>query len=116
MVLAVPPLAPSALTATVLGSGSSQSVVLTWADNSLNETGFSIERATGAGPWTPLAAVGQNIKTFTDTTVAAATTYHYRVTANNVVGYTRAYVAPAVGYPHPSADSAPSGSVTAATH
>jgi hypothetical protein len=44
---------------------------------------------------------------FTDTTVAKKTTYFYRVIANNMVGYTQAYPAPAAGYPHFSVDSAP---------
>jgi hypothetical protein len=42
---------------------------------------------------------------FTDTTMARRTTYYYQVVANNVVGYTQTYTAPAVGYPTLSADS-----------
>ncbi len=115
MILAVPPLAPSGLTATLGGPIANPHVVLNWADNSHNETGFSIERATGAGPWTPLTTVGVNVTTFTDTTVVRRTTYHYRVIANNVVGYTRQYAAPAAGYPSTSADSAPSGTASVTT-
>lgn len=108
MVLAVPPKVPGAPVATLAGSGNTQSVVLTWADNSLNETGFTIQRATN-GTWTTVGTVGPNVTTFTDTTIARRTAYRYRVIANNLVGYTKTYAAPAVGYPHTSADSVPSG-------
>ena len=43
--------------------------------------------------------------TYTDSTVAKGSTYYYRVVANNLVGYTKAYAAPAAGYPYVSADS-----------
>ena len=118
MILAVAPAAPSNLAATVGKRG----VTLTWTDNSLNETGFTVQRATAAtGPWTtvtanvPAAAGMGTTVTYTDTTVAKKTTYYYRVIANNVVGYTATYAAPAVGYPHMSADSAPSGTSNSVT-
>ena len=44
---------------------------------------------------------------YTDTTIARRTTYYYQVVANNVVGYTQTYAAPAIGYPSISADSVP---------
>ena len=51
---AVPPIAPTGLTAT-LGAGG---VGLSWADNSKNETGFVVRRALAAGgPWTDVATV-----------------------------------------------------------
>jgi hypothetical protein len=40
-------------------------------------------------------------------TLTRFTTYYYQVVANNVVGYTQTYAAPAVGYPSLSADSSP---------
>jgi hypothetical protein len=115
MILAVAPKAPSALIATVTGSGNGQRVVLTWADNSLNETGFTIQRSTNGGAWTYVGTVGQNVTTFTDATVARRTMYAYRVIANNMVGYTQTYAAPAAGYPHQSADSAPSAQSNSVT-
>jgi len=52
-------------------------------------------------------AGGVATATFTDTGLNSKTTYYYRVVSSNVVGYTQTYAAPAIGYPHPSADSAP---------
>ncbi len=120
MVLAVPPRVPSSLAGAAAGALGSQHVVLTWTDHSLNETGFTVQRATSVGgPWTTLGealpGVGAGTTvSFTDPSAPPAT-YFYRVIANNLVGYTRSYVAPAGGYPSLSADSAPvaaSSSVT----
>ena len=72
-------------------------------------TGFTIQRGTSAsGPWVTLGTVptnGANAVTFAET--IAVGTYYYQVTANNLVGYTAVYAAPAVGYPSVSADSLP---------
>jgi FtsP/CotA-like multicopper oxidase with cupredoxin domain len=112
--LAIPPDPPINVTATRFGSGNNQRVVVTWVDQSLNETGFKIQRATNLnGPWLSLspaapAAPGTGMTlTYTDNTVARRTTYFYRVVADNVVGYTQTYAAPAVGYPTLAADSVP---------
>jgi hypothetical protein len=114
IILAVPPVATSTPTAVRTGTAATQHIVVSWKDNSLNETDFTVERATAArGPWTVVAEVpgvtgsGSTV-TWTDTTVARRTTYYYRVTANNVVGYMQTYATPAVGYPNLSADSPPS--------
>jgi predicted phage tail protein len=65
-------------------------VGLTWTDNANNETSFTVERATVTGGVTgPFAAIGTtvaNVTNFTDGTVAANTTYSYRVFASNAVG------------------------------
>ena len=75
---ATAPVAPSNLAA----SASSQTRVdLTWADQSSDETGFVIERATGNGAFAVLTTVGANVTTFADTTVTASTSYQYRVKA-----------------------------------
>jgi len=104
MILAVPPKVPGAPTASpATGTGV---VNLTWSDNSLNETGFTIQRATLTGAFANVGTVAAGATTFNDTPPPGA--YVYRVIANNLVGYTKAYVAPAVGYPTVSADSAPS--------
>ena len=91
-VVAVAPNAPTDLVATA--QRGPRRVVLTWTDNSLNETGFTIQRATDALFTTGLrmlATVGENIVTYTDNNVAARTTYYYRVMAINVVGDTQVY-------------------------
>jgi FtsP/CotA-like multicopper oxidase with cupredoxin domain len=122
MIIGVAPKPATNVAAIVASStGKTARVTLTWSDNSINETGFTVQRATTAnGPWTtiatgvPGAAAGTGTVTFTDTT-ARHTTYFYRVFANNVVGYTQTYAAPAAGYPHPSFDSAASNSATVTT-
>ena len=86
--LALPPRAPSNLTAAVTGSGNGRQVVLAWADNSANETGFAIQRATDAtGPWTTIATVGANVVTYADPIGNTNTVYFYQVLATNSVGY-----------------------------
>jgi hypothetical protein len=55
---------------------------LSWQDNSTTESGFSLERKTGAGgTYAPVATLPTNTTTFSDNTVAADTTYFYRVQA-----------------------------------
>jgi hypothetical protein len=112
--LAIPPASPADVTATRTGRGGSQTVVVSWRDMSTNETGFTVQRATSpTGPWLALtpgspAAPGTGTTiSYTDATIARRTTYYYRVVATNLVGYTKAYAAPAIGYPMLSADSAP---------
>jgi len=57
---------------------------LTWTDNSNNESGFNINRATSAGgPFSPAGSVSANITSFTDTGLAPQTTYYYQVVATN---------------------------------
>ena len=80
-----PPAAPSLLTASISGA----SVVLSWRDNSSNENAFYIERCEGAGctSFTGLGGTSANISTYTDSSVAAGTTYRYRVIASNDGGF-----------------------------
>jgi FtsP/CotA-like multicopper oxidase with cupredoxin domain len=113
--VAVQPKAASTLTAAAVTGG----VALTWKDNSANETGFVVQRATAAAPttWTTLTTV-QSDQTagaainrtagYTDGTVARKTAYLYRIVATNLVGDLTAYAAPAAGYPHVNVDAVPS--------
>ena len=114
--IVVAPEAPSSLVATAALLG--RSVTLTWVDNSISETGFTIQRATNAGFTTGLATftVRPNTVTYVDTTTVPGTTYYYRVQANNVVGDTTVYPAPAVGFPQKSAQSKWSNSQTVNTN
>jgi hypothetical protein len=79
-----PPPAPSGLTATAV---SSSQINVSWTDNGSNETGFNVERATSSnGPWSLQGTTPANIASFADTSVAASTTYYYRVLATNAAG------------------------------
>lgn len=122
MGMALPPAATSAPTATLTTTNTKRpQITLQFVDNAVNETAFTVQRATSAaGPWATVATLPQaagsgTTVTWTDTTVARGTTYYYTVTANNVVGYTRQFAAPAVGYPTTQADAATMGPTTGVT-
>ena len=80
------PAAPGNLTA-VNGpnSNKNRSVVLNWIDNSNNETGFTIDRATNSTFTQGLTSVtvGPNTTTFTVTGLSRATQYWFRIRSNN---------------------------------
>lgn len=80
-----PPAAPSNLTAT---AASSSQINLAWTDNSTNETGFAIDRATSSTFSSGLATstVGAGVTSFQATGLAASTTYYFRVRATNSAG------------------------------
>jgi hypothetical protein len=79
-----PPAAPGSLSAT---AASSSQINLSWADNSNNETGFEIDRATASGgPYTQIAATGANVTIYADNGLAVSTIYFYRVRATNAAG------------------------------
>ena len=73
---------PSDLAASQLSFSSS---LVTWTDNSSNETGFRIDRSENSGSsWTQIADVGVNVTSTTDTTVTTSS-YWYRAYAYNAV-------------------------------
>jgi hypothetical protein len=80
------PAAPSNLIA-VNGpdKNKARSVILVWSDNSNNETGFTIQRATNALFTQGLTTtnVGANVTTLTQTNLTLNTQYWYRIRANN---------------------------------
>ncbi|MBN1674989.1 MAG: fibronectin type III domain-containing protein [Kiritimatiellae bacterium] len=79
-----PPAAPSALAATAV---SPTEVALTWADNSDNEDGFSVERrVSGSAEWVPAAGPPANTTACTDAGLTPGTGYRYRVSAHNAAG------------------------------
>jgi C1A family cysteine protease len=79
------PAAPSGLTAT---PASASQINLAWTANSTNQTGFEIERCTGASCtiFSPLASVGANATSYSDTGLTAGTSYTYEVYAYNTAG------------------------------
>ena len=81
---AAPPIAPSGLTATAVGA---YQINLAWTDNSSDENAFFIERSIGnAANFTPLVVNPPNDASYSDTSVAPATTYYYRVRGTNLAG------------------------------
>jgi hypothetical protein len=89
-----PPAAPTDLAAVP----SESAIALSWSAVA-DATSYSVERSvTGAGPWTAVAS-GLPLPQWTDTGLAPASTFHYRVTATNLYAL----------------DSAPSEAVSATT-
>lgn len=87
-IVAVPvaPAAPTSLAASVSGSlATGPRIRLTFRDNATNESGFVIERGADGGAFLPIVALGPRTNrgsvTYTDTAVAAGSTYAYRVFA-----------------------------------
>ncbi|MEP1892329.1 MAG: fibronectin type III domain-containing protein, partial [Cyclobacteriaceae bacterium] len=79
-----PPGAPSNLSVTTI---SPSELDLAWTDNSSDETGFKIERSpAGGGSFQLIETTGANATSFSDTGLAAATSYEYRVYAFNAAG------------------------------
>ncbi|MFN3650726.1 MAG: fibronectin type III domain-containing protein [Armatimonadota bacterium] len=77
------PAAPGSLAAATV---SSSKISLTWRDNSTTETGFKIERSTDGKTFSQVKAVGANVTSYLNTSLAGATTYTYRVRAYNAAG------------------------------
>lgn len=74
-----PPTAPTNLQCHVL---SSDTIRITWDDNSSDELGFKIERApTAGGAWSQIATVGANVEEYVDEGLDPNTQYCYRVRA-----------------------------------
>jgi len=103
MLFGVEPKAPSNLVVTPNGTA----MDLTWTDNSLDESGFTIQRADDSGFTTGIVnfTVPMGVTLFTDDTIIPGEFYYYRIQANNVIGDTTVYAAPAVGFPTMSVDS-----------
>jgi len=93
------------------GNGAGTRIVVNWTVGLVvDRTGFTIQRATAAtGPFVTVGTVGPNVSTFTDNPPGG--TYFYQVIANNVVGYTKTFAAPAAGWSHPSFPAAPTVSL-----
>jgi Predicted peptidase len=74
-----PPAKPTNLVATAL---SSKSIQLNWTDNSNNETGFELYRATSVeGPFDIIGTAPANTTVYIDSTASAGTTYYYKMKA-----------------------------------
>jgi FtsP/CotA-like multicopper oxidase with cupredoxin domain len=98
------PAAPTGLTATLV---TGPNAVLTWVDNATNETGYQIYRSVNGGAYNLLTTTGANASTYTNTGLAAGSTYSYRVRATGISGNS-AYAGP-VSISVPTIPAAPSG-------
>ena len=118
LVFAVPPKAPSGLTATAVRP---TAVNLAWTDNSITETGFTIKRATNSAFTTGLTTipVGKNVTVYSDTSVRTGVRYFYKVFATNRVGDTWTYpfdpTMPPARFPTMTVESARSNVVSVTT-
>ena len=106
-VVGVAPPAPDFISAVRSGNGNNQQYLLTWTDNSKNETAFVIERrvAGSTDAWTTIDAVPSDpltvalstgVRTYIDPIGRDRTLYEYQVYAINVVGDTWDYSDPAL--------------------
>ncbi|RAR72504.1 fibrobacter succinogenes major paralogous domain-containing protein [Flavobacterium aciduliphilum] len=82
------PVTPSNLVGNVV---TNSKIKLSWTDNSTNETGFKIERKTGAGNYTVIATVNADIISYSDLGLTPNTTYTYRVYSYNTTGNSPTY-------------------------
>ncbi len=79
-----PPAAPTGLT---VEAPDSRAAVLSWDDNSVDETGFNIERRDAEHPdWEQVGSSLENEATYRDVEVYPTWTYEYRVNAYNESG------------------------------
>ena len=86
-----PPEAPTDLVAV---AASPSRIDLTWTDRSSTETGFSVERCTGAPAactsptaFVPVRHTGADVTAYSDAALLPATSYTYRVRAYNYGGH-----------------------------
>lgn len=75
------PTPPASMSASAL---SSNSIKVSWTDNSNNETGFNLYKYVG-GNWSKIATLSANVTSYTDTGLQPGT-YYYAVEAYNSVG------------------------------
>lgn len=90
------------------GEAMAAQMTLNWTDNSSNESGFRVERATGStGAFSVISTTGANVSSYVDTSLAPSTLYRYRVCAFNSAGSS--------GFTNIASGTTPAGSNTAPT-
>ncbi|MEM1012805.1 MAG: Ig-like domain-containing protein, partial [Planctomycetota bacterium] len=82
----VAPSVPAAASSLVASAPDHTAVVLTWTDVANDETGYRVERRIDGGTFALLTTLDADATGYTDTTVAGATLYDYRVIAFNSAG------------------------------
>jgi len=79
--------APAAASGLTAMTASSSQILLNWVDNSNNESGFKVMRASSSGgTYSLVTTVGANVTTYTDTNLTPKTTYYYKIIATNSAG------------------------------
>jgi predicted phage tail protein len=83
-----PPAAPSGLAGTTFRQGNNARVTLTWNDNSNNESGFTLQRATNLNFTAGVnnTNIAANATTFTTGNLPRNTTFYFRIRAYNAAG------------------------------
>jgi len=94
-----PTVPPSNLSAT---AQSSTEILVSWQDNSDNETGFRIKRSTDGVNYATLVEPGPNVTEYADTGLTPETQYYYLVKARGLDGGS--------DYIGPASDTTPAGS------
>jgi len=78
------PSTPTSLSASV---ASSTQINLSWQDNATNETGYKVERKTGAsGTYSEIASLSAGSTSYSNTGLTDGTQYYYQVRAYNSAG------------------------------
>jgi len=79
-----PPTAPSNLSASAKGCNT---ILLTWNDNSNNETSFELRRSSSMyGTYSTIASIAANITTYNNTGLTKGRKYYYKIRARNSSG------------------------------
>ena len=104
-----PPAGPKAPTELAAKSVASTSVVLTWKDNSTDETGFRLERKVGSGKFNEVQALAAGVVEGTVNGLTAGTSYSFRVRAVNASGFSTYTNVVTVRTPAVSTLAAPTG-------
>lgn len=86
---------PSTGGAVVTGNGNNRHISLTWNDNSINETSFTVQRTSNGTTWSDVGTVAAPLtqanvhqtRSFTDPSSSPTAAYQYRIVALNTVGY-----------------------------
>jgi hypothetical protein len=80
-------LAAPAVPAGLAASANGSAATLAWSNNATNEAGYLLERSINGAPFTPLARIGANLTTFTNTSMGFSNAYYYRLRSWNNAGY-----------------------------
>jgi hypothetical protein len=83
---AVPPVAPGDPVVSLPATHPESRLKLSWADHSVNESGFEIERKTTGGAFLHIATVGPGVVSYADSRLSEDTAYTYRVRAVGAAG------------------------------